>query len=212
MGSPASNEVAPMDIGALLGKMCALSQAPVVDLTQDPRVLKTKFFLDKVQAGREKEIASLTTFDAFEEIEEADGILRRATAWYAEGVSADVRGATVGLEEAKALLVRQRYEDSIKSSAEATRLVREAYATATAEAERRRLKRQQAVQQRQMEESFARMSRGLGPWVIQLPSGSFTGPDPWRSMRSPSGPIARAPSASHSAGGSWSKNTAEASW
>jgi hypothetical protein len=181
------------------------------DLLQASRVLEAA----DTAAARAEELATdddRLARQAFEEIEEADGILRRATAWYAEGVSADVRGATVGLEEAKALLVRQRYEDSIKSSAEATRLVREAYATATAEAERRRLKRQQAVQQRQMEESFARMSRGLGPWVIQLPSGSFTGPDPWRSMRSPSGPIARAPSASHSAGGSWSKNTAEASW
>ena len=181
------------------------------DLLQASRVLEAA----DTAAARAEELATdddRLARQAFEEIEEADGILRRATAWYAEGVSADVRGATVGLEEAKALLVRQRYEDSIKSSAEATRLVREAYATATAEAERRRLKRQQAVQQRQMEESFARMSRGLGPWVIQLPSGSFTGPDPWRSMRSPSGPIARAPSVSHSAGGSWSKNTAEASW
>ena len=77
VGSPASssNEVVPMDIGALPGKMCALSQAPVVDLIQDPRVLKTKFPLDKLQAGREKEIASLTTFDAFEEIDEYSGVV-----------------------------------------------------------------------------------------------------------------------------------------
>ena len=67
------NEVEAMDIGALLGKMCALSQAPTVDLAQDPRLRSTKFPLDKLQAGREKEIASLTAFDAFEEIDQYDG-------------------------------------------------------------------------------------------------------------------------------------------
>ena len=44
-------EFEAMDIGALLGKMCALSQAPAVDLAQDPRVRNTKFPLDKLQAG-----------------------------------------------------------------------------------------------------------------------------------------------------------------
>ena len=35
-------------IGALIGKMYQLTEAPTVDLTQDPRVLKTKFPLDKL--------------------------------------------------------------------------------------------------------------------------------------------------------------------
>jgi hypothetical protein len=62
-----------MDIGALLNQMCALSQAPAVDLAQDPRSLNGKFPLDKLQDGREKEIANLTAFDAFEEIDGYSG-------------------------------------------------------------------------------------------------------------------------------------------
>jgi hypothetical protein len=147
---------------------------------------------------------------AFAEIEETDSLIRRAAAWYAEGVSADVRAAISALEQSKALLTRQRYEDSIKAAAEAARLGREAYATATAEAERRRQKRLQDIQRRQMEDAFGRLSRGAGPWMISLPSGSFTGPDPWRSI---GGSIGRSiGGSSRSAGGSWSRDIAEVRW
>lgn len=150
---------------------------------------------------------------AIADLEEADSLIRRVAAWYAEGVSADVHPATAALERAKALLTQQRYEDSIKTAAEATQVAKEAYAVATAEADRRRHRRQLEVQRRQMEEAFTRMSRGAGPWVIQLPGGTFTGPDPWRSMRSGRGGI-RMPSipASRSTGGGWSSNTTQVGW
>jgi hypothetical protein len=145
---------------------------------------------------------------AFSDLEETDGLIRRVAAWYGEGVSPDVQPATAALESAKALLSRQRYEDSLKTSAEAARLARESYTSATAEAERRRRRRLAQIQQRQMEDSFARMSRGFGPWVITLPGGTFSGPDPWRTVHGPtmsSGP-------SRTAGGGWSSNTAQGSW
>ena len=145
---------------------------------------------------------------AFEDLEETDGLIRRVAAWYGEGVSPDVRPAATALETAKSLLSRQRYEDSLKASAEANRLARESYAEATSEAERRRRRRLAQIQQRQLEDSFARMSRGFGPWVIQLPGGSFSGPDPWRTMAGPM--ISHTPS--HSADSGWSSNTAQGGW
>jgi len=145
---------------------------------------------------------------AYEDLEETDGLVRRVAAWYGEGVSPDIQPATKVLETAKSLLSRQRYEDSLKTSAEASRLAREAYAEATAEAERRRRRRQAQIQQRQMEDSFARMSRGFGPWTIQLPGGTFSGPDPWRTMQGPT--VSRSPS--RSAGSGWSSNTAQSGW
>ena len=150
---------------------------------------------------------------AIEDLEEADSLVRRVAAWYAEGVSANVQPATAALEQGKALLTQQRYEDSIKTLAEATRMAKEAYAVATAEADRRRQRRQLEIQRRQMEETFTRMSRGFGPWVIQLPGGTFTGPDPWRSMQSGRG-APRMPSfpTSRSTGGGWSSNTTQVGW
>ena len=145
---------------------------------------------------------------AFDDLEETDGLVRRVAAWYGEGVSPDVRPAVTALETAKSLLSRQRYEDSLKASAEANRLARESYAEATAEAERRRRRRLAQVQQRQLEDSFARMSRGFGPWVIQLPGGTFSGPDPWRTMHGPT--ISHGPSRSADSG--WSSNTAQSGW
>jgi hypothetical protein len=145
---------------------------------------------------------------AFEDLEETDGLIRRVAAWYGEGVSPDVRPATTAFETAKSLLSRQRYEDSLKSSAEANRLARESYAEATSEAERRRRRRLAQIQQRQMEDSFARMSRGFGPWVIQLPGGTFSGPDPWRTMHGPT--VSHSPSRSADSG--WSSNTAQGGW
>jgi len=145
---------------------------------------------------------------AFEDLEETDSLIRRVAAWYGEGVSPDVRSAVTALESAKSLLSRQRYEDSLKQSAEAARLARETYAEATAEAERRRRRRMAQIQQRQMEDSFARVSRGLGPWVIQLPGGTFSGPDPWRTTQGPT--VSHAPS--RSAHSSWGDNTAKSTW
>ena len=145
---------------------------------------------------------------AFEDLEETDGLVRRVAAWYGEGVSPDVRPAATALETAKSLLSRQLYEDSLKASAEANRLARESYAEATSEAERRRRSRQAQIQQRQLEDSFARMSRGFGPWVIQLPGGTFSGPDPWRTMHGPTS--SHGPSRSADSG--WSSNTAQGGW
>ena len=145
---------------------------------------------------------------AFEDLEETDGLIRRVAAWYGEGVSPDVRPATTAFETAKSLLSRQRYEDSLKASAEANRLARESYAEATSEAERRRQRRLAQIQQRQLEDSFARMSRGSGPWVIQLPGGTFSGPDPWQTMHGPT--ASHGPSRSADSG--WSSNTAQGGW
>jgi len=178
------------------------------DLLQSGRVLDAA----DTAAARAEDLATedeRLARQAFEEIEETDNLLRRAAAWYAEGVSADMRSAVAALEESKALLTRQRYEDSIKASSEAAARGREAYALATAEAERRRQKRVQEIQRRQMEDAFVRMSRGAGPWVISLPGGTFTGPDPWRSMLG-SG-HARGGS-SRSAGGNWSNDVAQVGW
>ena len=149
---------------------------------------------------------------AFADLEETDDLVRRVAAWYAEGVSPDVQPAVARLETAKALLGRQKYEDSLKSSAEAAALAKEAYASANAEGERRRRRRLAQVQQRQLEDSFARMSRGFGPWVIQLPGGTFSGPDPWRTMHGPSARPSAGPAVTRSAGSGWSSHTAESSW
>ena len=142
---------------------------------------------------------------AANDIDETDALVRRVAAWYAEGVQADARGAASAVETARSLLERQRYEEAIHTAAEAAQQARIAYATATAEAERRRVRRQQEIQRRQMEESFARMSRGAGPWVVRLPGGTFSGPDPWRSMASQ-------PRRSPPAGGNWSRDIAQVDW
>lgn len=142
---------------------------------------------------------------AANDIDETDALVRRVAAWYAEGVQADAGGAAGAVETARSLLERQRYEEAIHTAAEASQQARIAYATATAEAERRRVRRQQEIQRRQMEESFARMSRGAGPWVVRLPGGTFSGPDPWRSMASQ-------PQRSPPAGGNWSRDIAQVDW
>ena len=59
-----------------------------------------------------------------------------------------------------------------------------------------------------MEDAFVRMSRGAGPWVISLPGGTFRGPDPWRSIMG-GGSFG---GGSRSAGGGWSRDTAEVGW
>lgn len=142
---------------------------------------------------------------AANDIDETDALVRRVAAWYAEGVQADVRSAAAAVDAARSLLERQRYEESIHTAAEASRQARIAYATATAEADRRRIQRQQDIQRRQLEESFARMSRGAGPWVVRLPGGTFTGPDPWRSM------AAQRPRSTPTVG-SWSRDVVQTTW
>jgi hypothetical protein len=144
---------------------------------------------------------------ALSDVEETDAALRRIAAWYAEGVQADVRGAAAQLDTARSLLARQRYEDAIAAAGEASRAGRSAYAAATAEAERRRLHRQQEIQRRRMAESFDRMSRGAGPWMIQLPGGPLQGPSPWRSVQ---GGVR--PPAAPSAGRGWSRDIAQVNW
>ena len=146
---------------------------------------------------------------AFEDLEETDALIRRVAAWYGEGISPDVQPASVQFEAAKSLLSRQRYEDSLKTSAEAARLAKESYAEATAESERRRRRRLSQIQARQLEDSFGRISRGFGPWVIQLPGGVFSGPDPWRTMTGPT--VSHTPP-SRSADSGWSSNTAQSGW
>jgi hypothetical protein len=182
-------------------------QARRPDLRQVGQVLEAA----DTAAARGEELAAeddRLARQAFEDIEETDGLVRRVAAWYGEGVSPAVGPASSALETAKSLLQRQRYEDSLKASAESARLARESYAEATAEAERRRRRRLAQIQQRQLEDSFARMSRGFGPWVIQLPGGSFSGPDPWRTMHGPS--VSHAPSRSADSG--WSSNTVQSGW
>ncbi|NBW95972.1 MAG: TPM domain-containing protein [Planctomycetia bacterium] len=178
------------------------------DLPQAGRVIDAA----ETAASRAEELATedeRLARQAFAEIEETDSLIRRAAAWYAEGVSADVREAVAALERSKSLLTGQRYEDSIKASSESATLARESYAAATAEAERRRQRRIQEIQRRQMQDSFERMSRGSGPWVISLPGGTVTGPDPWRTML---GGGASAGGGGRSAGGSWSRGVAEVKW
>jgi hypothetical protein len=48
-----------------------------------------------------------------------------------------------------------------------------------------------------------------GPWVIQLPGGMFSGPDPWRSLQS--GPRTSGPSRT-AGGGGWSRDIAQVGW
>lgn len=149
---------------------------------------------------------------AVTELEEADGLIRRVAAWYAEGLSADLTAATRAFSSARDKLQAQRYEESIAASGEASRAAREAYAVATAEANRRRQHRQLEAQRRQMEESFVRMSRGAGPWVIQLPSGPLAGPNPWRTTWPGQASGGTAAGRGASGSGNWSSNTAEGRW
>ena len=146
---------------------------------------------------------------AFDEIETADRELRKAAGWYAEGVKPDVRTASAALDNAKGLLTRQSYEEAIRAASEAQRLAREALAAASDEATRRRRASQLEAQRRQMEDSYVRMSRGTGPWVIQLPSATFSGPDPWRTVQ-PQAPSV--PPGNATASGGWTSRTAEGGW
>ena len=98
---------------------------------------------------------------------------------------------------------------SPRSAPSATRTVDEILAAASDEAARRRRASQLEAQRRQMEDSYVRMSRGTGPWVIQLPSATFSGPDPWRTVQPPQPP---APPGNTTASSGWTSRTAEGGW
>lgn len=149
---------------------------------------------------------------AASQLEETEALIRRAAAWYAEGVSADVSAAAAELQQAKAAAQSQRYEDSVRRSAEADRLAREAYAAATAEAERRRRYREAERQRRLLTESFQRVAEGLGPLLVHLPSGPVTGPDPWRSIRPGGDAASTNVGGGRTASGGWSRDTIQVGW
>ncbi|MFM8414826.1 MAG: hypothetical protein ACKOCX_08880 [Planctomycetota bacterium] len=177
----------------------------------DPRLVEQAIRAADMAAARGEEFAAedaRLAAQAVADLADAEGLFRRAASWYAEGVKADVRGVEQALRDARSLLEQQRYEDAIHAAGEAGERARLAYAAATAEAERRRARRIAEQRQRQLEESFARMSRGVGPWVISLPSGGFTGPNPWRS----NGSLPRSFGGGRSAGGGWSRDVAEVRW
>jgi len=178
----------------------------------DPRQVEQALRAADSTAARGEEFADddeRLARQAAADLAEAEGLFRRAASWYAEGIKADVQGVERSLHDARSLLTQQRYEDSIRVSGEAAEHTRLAYAQATAEAERRRARRLAEQQRRQLEESFARMSRGAGPWMITLPSRGFTGPNPWRSSGSSPGGFG---GGGRSAGGSWSRDVAEVRW
>jgi len=193
------------------GRIVAAADELAAERRPAPRVVEQALRAAEAAAARGEEFAAeddrLAT-QAAADLSEAEGLYRRAASWYAEGVKADVRGVEQALRTAREQLGQQRYEDAIHAAGEANERARLAYASATAEAERRRARRIAAQRQRQLEESFARMSRGVGPWVISLPSGGFTGPDPWRS----SGSLPRGLGGGRSTGGSWSRDVAEVRW
>ena len=177
----------------------------------DPRQVEQALRAADSTAARGEEFAAddeRLARQAAADLTEAEGLFRRAAAWYAEGIKADVSCVERSLHDARSLLSQQRYEDSIHISGEAAEHARHAYAQATAEAERRRSRRLAEQQQRQLEESFARLSRGVGPWMITLPSGGFTGPNPWRS----SGSIPGGSGGGRAAGSRWSRDIAEVRW
>lgn len=158
-------------------------------------------------AAEDERLAQQATADS----DEADGVLRRAAAWYDEGVRADVRSAKAALDAARRFLAQSRYEDAIRAAADASQQARLAYATATAEAERRRERREAERRRRQMEESYSNMTRGAGPWVINLPTGPFTGPEPWRSSTSTTqAPVAGRTTRSAKSG--WTRDIATGRW
>lgn len=187
-----------------------LMHAPKPDLRQINRVFEA---IDTAVARGEELAADddRLSRQARADIEEADSAIRRASAWYAEGVRADVRPAKAARDSAERLLAQHRYEDAIRAAADASQQARLAYATATAEAERRRQRREAEQRRKQMEEAFVRTSRGAGPWVINLPTGPLAGPTPWRSSGSSSRTVTPPPS-SGSSGSGWTRDIATGRW
>jgi len=193
------------------GRLVEVAQRSVrVDRPDFPRTAQVVDAAD-VALARAVELADdddRLAHQAASAIEEADGLVRRVASWYGDGVSADVTGAVRALDAARTALHAKRYEDSIAAAGEGSQLAREAHAAATAEARRRRQQREMEAQRRQMEEAFVRMSRGSGPWVIQLPTGRIAGPDPWSTL----GPGGRGGGGSVTGAGGWSSGTVEGRW
>jgi hypothetical protein len=192
----------------LLDVAATLAAAP----RPDPRQVELAVRAAETAAARGADLAAedaRLAAQAAADLSDAEGLYRRAASWYSEGVKADVGGLEQILREARRLLSQQRYEESIRLAGESAERARRAYAAATEEAERRRARRLAEQRRRQLEESFSRMTRGAGPWVISLPSGGLTGPNPWRS----SGSFPRLSGGSARSGGSrWSRDVAEVRW
>lgn len=181
----------------------------------DPRVVTNLLSEAELAAGRAAEFAredDRLARQAFAEIEEADGLVRRVASWYEEGITIDAKPAERLLDEARQQLGRMAYEEAIRGCAEASRLAREAHAAAAAEARSRRQRRIEAVRRRQLAESFERLAKGVGPWLIQLPGGPMAGPNPWRAAgggRSGGGSFA---GSSRTGIGGWSSRTSQRGW
>lgn len=180
----------------------------------DPRRVEQTLRAADEAAARGEECAAddeRLARQAAADLSASEGLVRRVASWYSEGVRADLAGIEPLLAAARGLLAQQRYEDSIRSAGEAAEKARRASADALAEAEMRRTRRLAEQHKRQLAESFTRMSRGAGPWVITLPGGGLTGPEPWRA----SGPATDGPAPAargRQAGGGWSRDVAEVRW
>lgn len=192
------------EAGRLLEAAAATLADPRPDLLEAARLVEAGDAA-AVQAGELAAEDDRLAQQAASELDETAALVRRAAAWYDEGVQADLRGPRQLLEAAGAHLERQRYEDAIRSAGEAASAARAAYATATAEARRRRMAREQEARRRRLEESFSRSSGGAGPWVITLPDGRYAGPDPWRAAQPPAAPP-------RTAGTGWSRDIAQVGW
>jgi hypothetical protein len=195
-------------------RLLAVARGLVNDAKPDPRQIDRIIEAIEAAVARGEELAAeddRLSRQARADIDEADTAIRRASAWYAEGVRADVRAARVALGSAERLLDQQRYEDAIRAAADAAQQARLAYATATAEADRRRQHREAEQRRRHMEEAFERTTRAAGPWVINLPTGPLTGPTPWRSSGS-SSRSSSSPPASSSSGSGWTRDIATGRW
>ncbi|MFM7108057.1 MAG: hypothetical protein ACKOZU_05580 [Planctomycetaceae bacterium] len=188
----------------ILGAADGALAAPRPDLLEAERLVEAS----AAAAVRAAELAAeddRLARQAASDIDETAGLVRRAAAWYEEGVQADLRPARQLLEAAEAHLDRQRYEDAIRASGEAAAAARAAYAAATAEAARRRTAREQEIARRRLEDSFSRTAGGVGPWVITLPGGRYAGPDPWHAAQQPAEPPRHA-------GTGWSRDIAQVGW
>jgi hypothetical protein len=129
------------------------------DARPDPRQIDRVIEAIDTAVARGAELAAedeRLSRQARSDLDEADAAIRRARAWYAEGVRADILAAKAARDSAARLLDQQRYEDAIRAAAEASQQARLAYATATAEAERRRQRREAEQRRQQMEEAFQR--------------------------------------------------------
>jgi len=63
----------PMQLGGIIAAITAQIDEPWIDLSQEAWKIKVDLPLEKVQAGREKEVQNLVAFDAYEAIDDYDG-------------------------------------------------------------------------------------------------------------------------------------------